>query len=142
MALYTAPKNGTTMGERCKAITANKLRCKNTATDATGLCTAHMPKTDVVMVDIADLEARVCAIEAALAKLVLFKSSSPKKKVLRMFYHAHKTNETILNDIKDKLQKGGLPINKIPWTYIKQYTDNIFNNMSREDQEIWYAKVT
>lgn len=127
------------MGERCKAVKENGLQCKNITTDPSGYCAVHPMDIDELS-KLQELEKRIHQLEKTIAKLNLQRNTGDRKQILSKFYHANKNNEHVLNDIKQRLSNGGLPTDKIPWTYVKKYTDNMFDMLPEEEQLKWHVQ--
>lgn len=94
--------------------------------------------------EIAVAEATLKALKQARKRLL--NSRSILTKAQSQYYHANKTNETILRDITARLTSGGLLIVKngkpqIPWRLVKEYTDRDFAALSIVDKKRYLDAV-
>lgn len=79
-------------------------------------------------------------------KLLKNASAEVETKAKLMFYHANKTNPDLMNELRTKLKTCGLYLVKnnkeiIPYTFVKEYTDNAFNAMNPVDKKPYYDRV-
>lgn len=148
---------------RCAAMTKIGKRCSKTCSAEYCYIHTNMPATKVTKFVLEDtpmpeigtdpiaavidneiemMKTKIKEMKEELKMLKTIKKSQNTKiqtKAKWLFYHAHKGNESIQEEITKKLVASGLAVaykNKkeimIPYMMIKQYTDNVYMQLSEE----------
>lgn len=99
-----------------------------------------------------DIDAMIDEITAKLSKLNKVKrvissaNAEIESKARWMFYHGNKHNPTLIGDLRTKLMSSGLYLIKnnkevLPYSFVKEYTDNAFNALSMEERDKYYERA-
>jgi hypothetical protein len=141
---------------QCVGTTKKGTRCKNDAVEGRNTCRYHHPDTNVDpsqtvnpalnqptldpidQLSIDAIDQRLLALKAeekALKKQrkQLMNTKRYVSKARLLYFHARKTDETVLKELRTRLQHVGLLIvrkNKemIPWHMVKQACDLLYDN--------------
>lgn len=81
-----------------------------------------------------------------LKKVVANMDAEVEKKALSLFYHHNKLNQTVLTELRGKLQSVGLYLVKgnkecIPYEFVKEYTSNAFANLPIEQKNMYMEEA-
>jgi len=134
----------------CSGTTKAGSRCKLNAVPGTNYCRNHgevVVESNVDIVAISEINTRIAAMKEEIASLKKIKRGlGNKNKVLNkaklLFYHEHKKDAAILNNLRGALRSSNLYLVKkdkeiIPWTFVKACTDELFSKLSKDDQEAY-----
>jgi len=152
---------------RCQGIKSDGTQCSLKTKDGKKFCHVHEAKTVIVTDEnispppstfddtftdiLADVTARLLNLEVQKKILASKKRLVSPKNIettaLRIFYHDHKNNETMLAEVRQRLASAQLLFSTknnathIPWTIIKRVTDAEFAKLPQDQKDVYIARA-